>query len=1208
MAAGIDDVALFGLVYCITIIAIFSIDTIEADLSTRDRIRIHREWLERRAAKRSNVSALNSPPDALVATTTQRTTYMRKLIKFKNENEPLSENDISFVPHFGNGAEIGSGSNGPVGVNNDSASASPNKQQDRHHHLDHHSQQRWNFQQHGIHAASRTNEKEILTDDAARYRYDVVSAQDSNQQEEGSGGRTEESLTARHPLPEAVVDESDTKPLVYIMEPPVTSIPEVPEDFGVPVRGLRADEFPATTATPQVEELTEKINVAVGLNHQKLNERNQHNAIDANPLNNDLSVGSHDATVAPASIAPTDLKSDPIPTPTTWDTAEGALSSKQAVPNGVVRSSAEPSGEEGKLILITTTNQDSGKQEAVQESDIVLPVGSAALSMNVTVRNLFGPWSNWTACSRSCGGGVKTQARSCWKREYINGKRSTKPAVESFECIGIIKRYHLCNEQECPSTDGDFREQQCASFNSQTFQDKRYIWEAFVKEDAECELNCKPIGMRYFATLNKTVIDGTPCSKPTEYFRRNNSGRGICVEGLCKAVHNSGVISGTFMNNGAVRCGTTVCRPISGIYTKTNPNNGYVHVATIPAGASNITITELQNSQNYLALKTSDQRFFINGDYTISLSGHYIAAGTVFDYRRVDGLNNGSNSSFRHVEGITEWVTAFGPTNEPVQVFLLSQSPNPGIKYEYLLPVNVNPTEPTSQEEIPSAEAGNEISEKSNLRVPKQRLVSSANNSSTGRVGQRKRKYLWKVIGFSACSKSCGGGIQQPIIKCVRESPTRVFSAKRCAHLQQPVLNENLLRCNTQPCPAYWKLGEWEQCNCEEKYDEEVFRTREVKCVQELLSGIVIQVNNGACMEELPPSTERCECSRVVKPTAARTEKPRYKPTESQHQHEHRGHRGQHQHQHHDHHNGGSHSHTQNDMENGPMSNGGFVVPHSRQRTDINHINYRAESKKTGVWLTANWSTRCSTTCGIGMQTRSIFCDRSSSVNSERCDLRMMPETSRECTSNRACEFGEWFAGPWTLCSGDCFNLTRSRTVLCIRNDHFAPESECDADLRPKSIEPCDTESFEECKPRWHFSEWTECTKPCGGGNQRRVIKCLEFNLRDKLLQESGGCRYSDRPISYRVCNEESCPTSTASPATPATIRTTTYSTYTTTMSASSSVDPYYETRPDMMPNDETCRDDFPNCTIVLKAKLCNYAYYSQACCQMCRTRQNELY
>lgn len=69
---------------------------------------------------------------------------------------------------------------------------------------------------------------------------------------------------------------------------------------------------------------------------------------------------------------------------------------------------------------------------------------------------------------------------------------------------------------------------------------------------------------------------------------------------LFQAVHNSGVISGTFMNNGAVRCGTSVCRPVSAIYTKSQQTSGYVHVATIPAGVYNITVTELQNSQNYL--------------------------------------------------------------------------------------------------------------------------------------------------------------------------------------------------------------------------------------------------------------------------------------------------------------------------------------------------------------------------------------------------------------------------------------------------------------------------------------------------------------------------------------------------------------------------------------------------------------------------------
>ena len=54
------------------------------------------------------------------------------------------------------------------------------------------------------------------------------------------------------------------------------------------------------------------------------------------------------------------------------------------------------------------------------------------------------------------------------------------------------------------------------------------------------------------------------------------------------------------MNNGAVRCGVSVCRPISGIFTKNPLTQGYHHVATIPSGASNITVTELQNSVNFL--------------------------------------------------------------------------------------------------------------------------------------------------------------------------------------------------------------------------------------------------------------------------------------------------------------------------------------------------------------------------------------------------------------------------------------------------------------------------------------------------------------------------------------------------------------------------------------------------------------------------------
>ncbi|KAI9580706.1 hypothetical protein GQX74_013207 [Glossina fuscipes] len=56
----------------------------------------------------------------------------------------------------------------------------------------------------------------------------------------------------------------------------------------------------------------------------------------------------------------------------------------------------------------------------------------------------------------------------------------------------------------------------------------------FGCDDAECELNCKPAGMKYFAALNNTVIDGKICYRPAEYYRYNYQERAVCVNGICK--------------------------------------------------------------------------------------------------------------------------------------------------------------------------------------------------------------------------------------------------------------------------------------------------------------------------------------------------------------------------------------------------------------------------------------------------------------------------------------------------------------------------------------------------------------------------------------------------------------------------------------------------------------------------------------------------
>lgn len=123
-----------------------------------------------------------------------------------------------------------------------------------------------------------------------------------------------------------------------------------------------------------------------------------------------------------------------------------------------------------------------------------------------------------------------------------------------------------------------------------------------------------------------------------------------------------------------------------------------------------------------------------------------------------------------------------------------------------------------------------------------------------------------------------------------------------------------------------------------------------------------------------------------------------------------------------------------------------------------------------------------------------------------------------------------------------------------------------------------------------------QCNKNCGSGIQRRIIKCLEPDVKENMLRESSKCKYSERPAGMRYCNTHDC--SGENPRLliiylPLTIGPFHLTEKTTT----------YDPRVDMIQNDDdpTCHDEFPNCSLVLKSKLCGYAYYNENCCQSCR-------
>ncbi|RMB93370.1 hypothetical protein DUI87_30064 [Hirundo rustica rustica] len=54
----------------------------------------------------------------------------------------------------------------------------------------------------------------------------------------------------------------------------------------------------------------------------------------------------------------------------------------------------------------------------------------------------WGEWTKWTACTRTCGGGVKSQERHCLRQ-----RRKSVSGLANKTCTGTSKRYQLCKVQ-----------------------------------------------------------------------------------------------------------------------------------------------------------------------------------------------------------------------------------------------------------------------------------------------------------------------------------------------------------------------------------------------------------------------------------------------------------------------------------------------------------------------------------------------------------------------------------------------------------------------------------------------------------------------------------------------------------------------------------------------------------------------------------------
>ncbi|KAJ9575980.1 hypothetical protein L9F63_007169, partial [Diploptera punctata] len=693
-------------------------------------------------------------------------------------------------------------------------------------------------------------------------------------------------------------------------------------------------------------------------------------------------------------------------------------------------------------------------------------------------------------------------------------------------------------------------------------------------------------------------------------------------------------------------CGgdNSTCRLVSGLFTRPQLPVGYNLIAQIPRGACNITIQELKQSRNYLALRKTDGNYVINGNWAINWSGEYEAVGTRFTYRRQDA-NSG------------EVIDAPGPLLEPVDlmVTLIYQQPNPGIKYEYMLPMKTGDLSPAmmSVPTVPRTSAAD-----NGIIAPPLLLPSGLNNptddisvknasldyiekksnnplfpygsevqGTESQVGDeahkpqprnrgRKRKFVWKTTGYTECSKTCGGGTQMALIRCVKEHNQQIVLDKRCPPVDKPL--PQAIRCNVKPCPAEWVGGEWSECSvtCGEG-----IQRRDLMCKQEISPTLTMKVVEGACLSPpILPRTQKC-----ILPACPHSENsPQLENSwKSKWQ-------------------AGPWGKCSVACGQGVRSRSVKCLGPENGEADDCPLSDKPAYEETcdmgscatdvqGSWFFTEWTQHCSEDCGTGVQTRKVHC---SGLNSDSCDASAKPDQSRACSSDKQCS-GKWFTGPWGQCSSGCGHGRQTRDVICatfLRGQYrVALDMNCPSALKPETERPCEAKP---CGPEWFLTDWSHCSRECGTGVQKREVKCL-----DEKQQISSGCPEEKRPISRRTCNTHDCPNS-QSATWNSIIGKKNFKIIRKEVKQESDSE-FTNGAGDQAPpieQDEVthkvqhiktnilkftlmhaqfnisgksgvglpcneCVDKFRNCHLVVQARLCKYKYYRNSCCHSCHKK-----
>ncbi|XP_025113419.1 uncharacterized protein LOC112575657 [Pomacea canaliculata] len=438
-----------------------------------------------------------------------------------------------------------------------------------------------------------------------------------------------------------------------------------------------------------------------------------------------------------------------------------------------------------------------------------------------------GGWSDfdqeWSPCSRSCGGGVRVKTRRC---------NNPKPRLGGKPCQGLKIMAELCNMQPCSISQEIYRNEQCALTDSDPYNGNLYHWVPISDTGSQqCELHCKADGrgsvvLRQLDRKN-FYKDGTICSATNASFSR-------CVDGICLSFGCDGKSGSSYQFDTCGVCGGQgeTCSKITGKYSQ-GEKEQYVTFVTIPEKATSIFITNT-NPFTQMTIKIGNNRIFNKVGTMQDRPGRYSLDGVTVVYGlnpesiKIDGplplpieaqvWRRFADSEFMNAGPVITYEYYVPSTSGPSEYVwqatngVCSKKCGGGV-YNRLITC--------------TRKAGGAVVDDHFCNVNEKPSITgdACNNQACPPI--------WKVGRYSTCSKTCGGGSQTRQLRCVRDmdGTEEDVDASSCPADQRPADTRN---CNEDvACPSVWSTGAWSACSltCGKGV-----QTRTITCVKDATS------------------------------------------------------------------------------------------------------------------------------------------------------------------------------------------------------------------------------------------------------------------------------------------------------------------------------------------------------------------------------------